>query len=1389
MKGQPPVRFPIIGPVGFRSSRIFLFLACACLFAPCLRSQPVHFETIAGEELTNETIVCMLKDRRGFMWFGTYEGIVRYDGYSFKTFRAPVGSPPLARDHLIYAMLEDKAGYIWIGSVGNGLDRFDPVSKSFRQYRHDSTNQASIGHNDIYALHEDRYGQLWVGTRAGLDRYDPAADRFIHVHPSHREGAPHSSDQVTAIYEQPGSQASLWVGTWGDGFFKYDVQRNSFVHFRKDQKLRSSLSDNFVRFFYQLSGQPEILWIGTNGGGLNAFDTRTNSFSVFYNHPLNRSSISSNAVRCMLQDRAGNAWIGTTGGGLNLFDPSTELFKAFRNRPGDYRTICSNDIISLFEDETGILWAGTRNGLARFVPPQEQFTLYQSDPNERNSLSDNFLYSLCEDRNGILWISSGGGLNRFDPRTQSFTSFRQEPGNPGSLANNFVRSIYEDKAGRLWVGNTEGALHLFDRNTGQATRISVRKENSPANEWAIRAIRETKDGTLWVGTSGGLFTVDRASLTSRFVVLGPIGKDPSHLTQINCLYEDPEGILWIGTHSEGVVKYDPVSRMVQSYRWDAAVPGSISHNTVTFIFEARDGTMWVATAGGGLNKFDKTTGRCVSYTKKAGLPSDVVYGALEDSHGNLWLSTNYGLSRFTPATGKVRNFNEHDGLQGMEFNTGSFVKSATGVMYLGGTNGLNAFSPDRLIDNNHIPPIVITKISVFDVEIDPDTSLTQRGELILSNDQNSFSFEFAALDFRNQRQNRYAYRLEPLDQKWIECGSRRFAAYSHLGPGTYTFRVKGSNDDGVWNETGVSLVVIITPPWWRTTWAYLGYAVGILGLFYAFRRYEKNRERLKHQAEIEHLEAEKLREIDQLKTRFFTNISHEFRTPLTLIEGPVKQLQSGEFTGDANEHYDLILRNTHHLLHLVNQLLDLAKIESGGMKRHVRQHDLAATVKSIASAFESTAKQKGIELMIEGVEECIVGWFDRDAVEKIVTNLLSNAFKFTNNGAKVCVDVRQYVSELQHDAGICVTDTGMGIPPEELDKIFERFYQVKASQNHEYSGTGIGLALTKELVELNHGGIHVASDLGKGSMFSVWFPIGRENVRPDEIVEEIAELKTTILPELSTGTQNTTPSRQNLCPCNLSLPILLIVEDNRDMRKYMRTIIDSSYRVIESADGEDGLRKAIENVPDIIVSDVMMPKMDGFAFCREVKSDERTSHIPVILLTAKAELEQKIEGLETGAEEYLTKPFDARELRVRVRNLIEQRRKLRERYRNDGNVRLKEISVTSADGRFLKRAMEVVEVHIAEQSFSSETFAREMFLSRMQLHRKLKALTDHSPGEFVRIVRMERASQLLRQRAGTIGEIAYQVGYDEPSHFTEAFRRQFGVPPSEFAHQNSNQRK
>jgi signal transduction histidine kinase/DNA-binding response OmpR family regulator len=593
-------------------------------------------------------------------------------------------------------------------------------------------------------------------------------------------------------------------------------------------------------------------------------------------------------------------------------------------------------------------------------------------------------------------------------------------------------------------------------------------------------------------------------------------------------------------------------------------------------------------------------------------------------------------------------------------------------------------------------------------------------------------------------------------------------------------------------------VISVLPPWWRSNWAYAFYLAVALGVLYGLWRLEARRLHLKHRREMEHFQLEKMKEVDQLKSRFFANISHEFRTPLTLIEGPLKQLMSGEMNGKVDEQYDVMLRNTHRLTRLVNQLLDLSKIDSGQMKLHVRQLEVVEPVREIAAAFESLAKRKGIEFCVEYPEQPIVGWFDPDAVEKVVTNLLSNAFKFTNVGGAVKVGItcrpepvsgpilgmgadsssaRQGFAADRSKVIITVSDTGVGIPAGQLDKVFDRFYQVDQSQTREYEGTGIGLALTKELVELHKGEICVTSEVGKGTTFTVRLPLGKEHFSEEEITQfqhPSPQHVTALVPELHASAAAAEES-----DTDGSHPLVLIVEDNADMRKYMRSCLDN-YRIIEAINGEEGLEKAVDTIPDLIISDVMMPEMDGFTLCAKLKNEERTSHIPVILLTARAEATDRISGLETGADDYVTKPFDARELLVRVKNLIEGRKKLREHFQKAGIVALDEVAVTSLDKQFVARAMSVIEKHLPDSSFTADQFATEMFVSRTQLNRKIRALTGLSSWHFVRKVRLHRAAELLRKRAGNIAEVAYQVGYESPPRFTEAFHEEFGQTPSDF---------
>jgi signal transduction histidine kinase/DNA-binding response OmpR family regulator len=731
----------------------------------------------------------------------------------------------------------------------------------------------------------------------------------------------------------------------------------------------------------------------------------------------------------------------------------------------------------------------------------------------------------------------------------------------------------------------------------------------------------------------------------------------------------------------------------------------------------------------------------------------------------------------------------------------AYHKNAGGEMFFGSfENGFTMFHPDSIKDNPYIPPVVITAFKRYNTDDAEGIGIVEKGisaqkAITVSYKDNILSFEFAALSYRNTFKNKYAYKLDGYNDQWIQLGTERRVSFTNLDPGEYTLCVKGSNNDGVWNEEGTSLKIIVTPPWWKTNWAYASYVLLVVGLLYGSRRYDLNRIQLKNQLRLEHVEAEKMKELDHLKSRFFANISHEFRTPLTLILGPVEQMRRSEFKGNLQEAYDMILRNGRRLLRLINQLLDLARIEAGRMALQARPENIVSFLKGLTLSFASAAERKRIALSFAAKEESIIVYCDRDKLEKIVSNLLSNALKFTPEGGRVSVQLSVSSEQLlskqliaDHWLLITVTDTGPGISKDQLDKIFDRFYQVDASQTREQEGTGIGLALTKELVELHRGEISVHSEVGHGSSFIVRLPLGKAHLKPEEVANEQLSVtsdqfarfedRESRMEDRTAGDKQPTTNDQQ--PPTNDESIILIVEDNVDVRQYIRQYLEPEFKVIAAVDGVEGLEKALEIIPDLIISDVMMPKRDGNELCRILKNEEKTSHVPIIMLTAKADRDSKVQGLETGADDYLIKPFDSKELLARVHNLINQRRQLRERFSREIVLKPQDIAITPKDEVFLNKMKAVVERHLSEEDFDVATLSREVGMSHTQIHRKLKALTNQSVSQFIRSMRLARAVELLKQDAGTVAEIAYQVGFGSQAYFTKCFHEQFGHSPKEY---------
>ena len=829
-----------------------------------------------------------------------------------------------------------------------------------------------------------------------------------------------------------------------------------------------------------------------------------------------------------------------------------------------------------------------------------------------------------------------------------------------------------------------------------------------------------------------------------------------------------------------------------SYRYNPNDSSSLSSNVINAIYEDSRHNLWIGTWAG-LNKFDYRTKTFKAFRKKDGLADNVVYGIIEDDEGNFWVSTNQGISKFDPVNLTVENYNTADGLQAQEFIRGSFLKSKSGEFFFGGVNGFNSFFPNEIADNPNVPPVYITDFWIYNDLMKPgvphsplEANITETKEIVLPYTQNEFSFEFAALNYSQAFKNRYAYYLEGYDKTWRDAGTQRKASYAKVPPGLYTFRVKASNNDGVWNENGAVIKIIVHPPWWKTWWAYAVYAMAIVALFLWYRQNLINRERLKNDLKLEHLELTKMQEMDKLKSYFFTNISHEFRTPLTLILSPIRDMVSGNFKGDVKKQYQMVIRNGERLLRLINQLLDLSKLGAGSMKLKTSNLDIVQFLKPIVSAFDSLAQRSHIRFIFEHPAGAVMVYFDPDKFEKIITNLLSNAFKFTREG-EIKLSVRTLGTNSGDDSEkveIAVIDSGAGIPQEYINSIFDHFYQVAHHSNAE--GSGIGLSLTKELVELHKGKIIVESVEGKGSTFKVRFLLGKSHLKESEIDDSNGPLVSThkiiagfdypVLPVQ----QETVPAPE--LHAGIDLPRILIVEDNNDMRGYIRQSLENNYRVLEAANGKDGLKLGLEIIPDLIISDVMMPGMDGVALCKAFKNNIYTSHIPMILLTAKADMESKLEGLETGADEYLSKPFNSYELQVRTKNLIRSREILRERFTESKKTALepKEISITSLDEKFLKNVLQVIEKNIADSEFRVESLGKELEMDHTAVYRKIKALTGETAVEFIRNIRLKRAAQLLKQQKLTVSEVTYHVGFNDLQYFRTCFKKQFGVSPSEY---------
>ncbi len=1373
------------------------------LMPPCFsqdQSVQLHglFEQYSSQKgLSQNDVRCIFQDSFGYIWVGTHGGLNRFDGYSFKNYIRNEGSTYSISSNLISSITEDTLGNLWIGTDDMGVMLLDRKTDTFIHYYNTEKNPQLLTDNHIQSIFTDKANNIWAVSLNGFNILTLAPE----------SEADHKHKERTTIIKYPTSESfqlfgvvedpsgTIWLGT-SKGMSRYlglDKQGNhQFINYENelipsvrhlttnDTSLILSTGSSLISMPYKSISNNELqfhlvkrpvqvsqlisdsngnIWY-TNRRGVhviyeNEGALKTHDFAHDWSDP---KSLSSNIATFVMEDNTGMIWVGTNGGGLNLYNPKRRSFDHHR-RNSEKGSISYNKIRSIEEDHQGNIWFGTEGGGINLALNDEKkgvdfvngFQNFEVNPNQENyafALLDASFEKRHRTFIGTGYLSFFEAIDRDKSgRYHQSTVQTFRPGGP-------VFDLFQDSKTNIWLATYGKGLFQLKMNANGdiiGSRNYTTAEGLSSN--IVRSIAEDKKGNLWVGTDHGLNKL--------------VAPD----------FDKKEVEIIVYTHSET----DPLS---------------LSYDYVIPIFVSKTDKIWVGTLGGGLNGIIPGTGIASDQfdrvTVNDGLPSNVIKSIEEDQDGNLWMGTNKGLSKYNPLTHQIVNYGLSDGLQDVEFSEMASKHLRNGQMIFGGVNGFNTFFPDKIESDKTGVNLVFTDFTVLNQEIQTGKefngrvllkdNLNRLDRIDLTYDENSFSISFAALNFVSPENNKYAYKLDNFDTEWLNSGAEnRTAKYTNLPAGSYTLKVKASNADGYWNNDARTIKIVISPPAWNTYWAraiYMGLLV--LGLWF-FRKYTIITNTRKNQLLIEHFQKEKIEELSQLKLRFFTNVSHEFRTPLTLILGLIDRLKNSKDELQVHEritYYDKIYRNSQVLLNLINQLLDFRKVEQGKMIVRVAQGNIGEYIKLLAENFNELAKRKDIEYTYI-CENPITGYYDKDVLERMVFNLLSNAFKFSEREDEITVSLE--VTD-EHMLKLDVEDTGAGMSKEVQEHVFERF---SSSQAKTESGSGIGLSYTKALVELYHGTIAFTSKENVGTKFTLLLPYTKDAFKEDTILEnneELTELHKDVNWLIDTGE----PASQNGDTDRLKREnSILLVEDNEDILFYLKDHFKNSYVVHTAHDGQEALDICLKEHIDLVVSDVMMPGMDGLEFCEKLKDDDRINHIPVILLTAKKSTDNKVKGYEKGADAYIGKPFEMHELETRMEALISSRKKLLSKIRKNIDLEPSEIEITSLDERFLRRVMAYIEENIGMTEFTVDMLARECGMSQLHLNKKLKVLVGQTANAFVRTIRLKRAAQLLAKDRYSVNEVMYEVGFIDAKYFRSCFKKEFGITPSDYQKQHS----
>lgn len=1322
-------------------------------------AQPYTVKQLGIEKgLSNNYVVSIAQDKQGFLWFATEEGLNKFDGTRFITY---LKNEDLTRQGItgneLNCLLDDpQDSILWIGTQRAGLNAYDYVNNTFLCYRHDDENPESLITDDVTKIVAATDGNLWITTYwRGVDYFDKKAGKFIHYNTQTVPGL--ASDNIWSVVD--GGDGKLYMGHVHHGFSVLSLKDKKVKNFMYDPEDPVSLPGNGVTCIYKdLSGN---IWLGTDRG-LALFNPEAENF-IHFHHSEDGVP---HTVFDIRQFDGNKLWIAMEFGGIAILDLTQHMFLSpdqvrfqYIKEGDDEYSLSNSTVRCLFQDSFKNVWAGMWGGGINFLSHESSyFNVYSYSPIQHSgsSLNNKTASSVCVARDGKLWIGTdGGGINVFD-KGKRVAVYKEET---GDLTDNSIQAALCDSEGNLWFGSFMGGVDFYDVKKKSFHQIFPKDKTGED----VRALYEDAE-YVWIGTSNGIYKVrlHDKGIADHYTVENNL---------VRCISKDNLNRLWIGTFGGGLGVFDEHFQCVKLFNVTSLFPS----NTINTVYMDSQNRMWIGT-GEGLVCFPSSQSWDYKvYRSEEGLSNVHIRAITEDNHGNIWVSTNKGISCLLKDKEVFYNYDHWDNVPMGNFMSGSVAEAKDGTLYFGSINGLCRFNPDQVLEKRESPAAIITEMRIFGPLRDTDSNekvmaLEGQSEVRLSYMQNNFSVTFNIQNYALADQVEYAYMLKGLENSWYTVTDPNNVTFRNIPPGNYCFQVKTRIRNQEWADEIASLDIRIDPPVWLTWWAKLFYILsGVSVLYFILHVYKKKLD-MESLYELEKKNHEQEQELNNERLRFYTNITHELRTPLTLILGPLEDMQkSNSLSGKDSQKISVIHQSAIRLLNLINQILEFRKTETQNKKLCVSRDNLAALVHEIGLKYKELNRKPEIDFCLEIEQEDMSLFFDKEVVTIILDNLISNAIKYTEKGT-ITLGLHQVVRNNIHHTEISVSDTGFGIAPDALPHIFDRYYQ--EGSEHQASGTGIGLALVKNLVVLHEGEIRVESSLNVGSTFYV--SLLTDNTYPHVLHADSTEKTSDEKDE----------KEENIEPVHSGKRILLIVEDNRDICDYIVESFSDDFEVRTAANGEQGLEQALGCIPDIIVSDIMMPVMNGIVMCRKLKEDLRTSHIPIILLTAKDSLQDKEEGYQVGADSYLTKPFSATLLHSRIHNLLESRKLLAERFNTNSILIDKRAAVTESmnklDNEFLEKINKLIEDRLSSEKIDIGYLSDAMCMSNSTLYRKMKALTGLSTNEYIRKIKMQYAERLLLEGKYNISEVAFKVGINSTVYFRQCFKDEFGMAPSDY---------